>query len=84
MTREKLINMVWPISHDRGDFLAVGIALEDVKQLYQSAENKSELETGEAVRIPTSIDEARLMAVLGTNYLIEHAPHLISKDFLKP
>jgi len=30
---EKLSTLAWPITHERGDFLAVGIALQDLKAL---------------------------------------------------
>lgn len=39
------------------------------------------LAEGKSVRIPTSIEEARLMAILGTNYLLEHAPYLLKMHF---
>lgn len=45
---DSLIIMCWPICHDRGDFLAVGIALDDVKKLYQKAQqSRQELVTTE-------------------------------------
>lgn len=43
-------------------------------------ENVINADTIRMVRIPETIEEARMQALLGTNYLLEHAPELLKNS----
>lgn len=65
-----------------GDILltAATVLMFDVRRLRRALEYSKTLTNGEAVRIPTSADEAVLMVRLGMQYLRDHAPDRLAAE----
>lgn len=66
----------------QGDLLltAATVLMFDVRRLRRVVETNKSLTNGDAVRMPTSPDEAVLMLRLGTQYLREHAPERLAAE----
>ena len=66
----------------QGDMLltAATVLMFDVRRMRAKIAADSILNKGEAVRIPTSADEAVLMVRLGMHYLREHAPDRLAAE----
>lgn len=54
------------------------VGVQDLRRAFQSA-HAAPAQDAQAVKIPTSEDEAALMVLLGTDWLKQHAPHRLKE-----
>lgn len=70
----------WSFDEQQADPIHNLVTLEEViseasHRLFRDKSSTNEVATGQSVRIPTSENEAVLMALLGTQWLEQNAPH---------